>query len=286
MATAARTIVSASLVLLAARATSAHRADWLHGCGWGIFTHYLPLNRDSPVANASDWNAIVDSFNATHLAEQLASVGACYYFITIGQDSGWYLGPNKVYDDFAGHDPPHTSRRDLISDIADALKPKGIRLGVYLPFEAPMEDSVVTKKLDFRYLPHVSQDLLGGRFPLGRTIANGSRGQWCADQLAHLSAQPNFCDPGQRSLLCREPSRYGLDDTKGAIFGHGQPHGFGSDRLVKFQTEWNKIIAGWSMLYGDKVSGWWFDGCASLPIPITLPAASSYPLPPIPDQLT
>ena len=26
-------------------------------------------------------------------------------------------------------------------------------------------------------------------------------------------------------------------------------------------SEWNKIIAGWSRLYGAKVSGWWFDGC-------------------------
>lgn len=144
------------------------------------------------------------------------------------------LGPNQAYDDFAGHDPPHTSRRNLISDIADALKPKNIRLGVYLPYEAPMEDHNVSEKLEFRYLPHVSQDLLGGRFPLGRTIANGSRAPW-------------------------EPERYGLDDTEGAIFGHGQPYGFGTDRLVKFQTEWNKIIAGWSRLYGDKVSAWWFD---------------------------
>ena len=53
--------------------------------GWGVFTHYLPLNRDAPVTDAAAWNAIVDSFNATHLAEQLADVGACYYFITIGQ---------------------------------------------------------------------------------------------------------------------------------------------------------------------------------------------------------
>ena len=33
---------------------------------------------------------------------------------------------------------------------------------------------------------------------------------------------------------------------------------FGTNRLVHFQTEWNKIIAGWSLLYGSKVSGWWY----------------------------
>ena len=91
------------LLLLAAAcaaqalSAAAHRADWLHECGWGVFTHYLPLNRDPPTlgspawnkTGAAAWNAVVDSFNATHLAEQLSSVGACYYFITIGQDSGW-----------------------------------------------------------------------------------------------------------------------------------------------------------------------------------------------------
>ena len=168
--------LSAALLLLARPApAAAHRADWLHECGWGVFTHYLPLNRDRPTTDAAAWNAIVDSFNATHLAEQLEEVGACYYFITIGQcgalrplaagvdppadplrlplplglrrcsvclpdrrarrrDSGWYLGPNKAYDDFAGHSPPHTSRRDLISDLHAALAPRNIRLGVYLPY--------------------------------------------------------------------------------------------------------------------------------------------------------
>ena len=66
-----------------------------------MFTHFSPLNRDAPTTDAAAWNRIVDSFNASHLAEQLSSAGACYYFITIGQDSGWYLGPNKAYDDFA-----------------------------------------------------------------------------------------------------------------------------------------------------------------------------------------
>jgi hypothetical protein len=176
----------------------AHRADWLHECGWGVFTHYLPLNRDAPVTDAAAWNAIVDSFNATHLAEQLVDVGACYYFITIGQDSGWYLGPNKAYDAFAGHDPPRTSRRDLVGDIHAALAPKGIRLGIYLPYEAPMDDANVTAKLGFRYLPEVSQDLLGGRFPLGRTLRNGSRAPWGRAQ-------------------------YGLDDSVGSVLGHGRP---------------------------------------------------------------
>ena len=77
--------------------------------------------------------------------------------------------------------------------------------------EAPMDDKNVSDKLSFRYLPQVSQDLLGGRFPLGRTMRNGSREPWGAAQ-------------------------YGLDDSVGSVLGHGRPYGFGTDRLVKFQT--------------------------------------------------
>eukprot|EP01045_Picozoa_sp_COSAG04_P018657 COSAG04_NODE_1742_length_5722_cov_23.916593_3_plen_120_part_00 len=74
-----------------------------------------------------------------------------------------------------------------------------------------MDDKNVSDKLSFRYLPQVSQDLLGGRFPLGRTMRNGSREPWGAAQ-------------------------YGLDDSVGSVLGHGRPYGFGTDRLVKFQT--------------------------------------------------
>ena len=74
-----------------------------------------------------------------------------------------------------------------------------------------MDDKNVSDKLAFRYLPQVSQDLLGGRFPLGRTMRNGSREPWGAAQ-------------------------YGLDDSVGSVLGHGRPYGFGTDRLVKFQT--------------------------------------------------
>ena len=148
-------------------------------------------------------------------------MGACYYFITIGQGSGWYLGPNPVYDAFAGHDPPHTSRRDLIGDIHAALAPHKIRLGVYLPYEPPWEDVNVSARMQYRetgQLPQVSQDLLGGRFPLGQTLKNGSRGPWV-------------------------PEQYGLDDSVGAVFGHGKPYGFGTDRLVEFQTVSERILS-------------------------------------------
>ena len=52
----------------------------------------------------------------------------------------------------------------------------------------------------------------------------------------------------ENEVFCRGAAQYGLDDSIGSVLGHGSPYGFGTDRLVKFQTEWNKIIAGWSVL--------------------------------------
>ena len=50
-------------------------------------------------------------------AGQLASAGARYYQISIGQNSGYYLSPNAAYDRLTGHLAGKCSRRDLIADL-------------------------------------------------------------------------------------------------------------------------------------------------------------------------
>jgi hypothetical protein len=45
----------------------------------------------------------------------------------------------------------------------------------------------------------------------------------------------------------------------------GWPHAWGTKltgkRLAAFQVKWEAIIREWSLRWGDKVCGWWFDGC-------------------------
>jgi hypothetical protein len=129
-------------------ATNANRAAWLREAGWGVFTHYLSdiaLQGKEPSVEA--WNEVVDSFDVLGLAEQLASVGAKYYVITLGQNSGYYIAPNAAYDKYVGISPSKCARRDLVADLAEALAPKGIRLMVYLPAGAPDRDPVAMEKL-------------------------------------------------------------------------------------------------------------------------------------------
>jgi len=35
----------------------------------------------------------------------------------------------------------------------------------------------------------------------------------------------------------------------------------GPDPNVNFQRKWEKVIGEWSARWGDRISGWWFDGC-------------------------
>ena len=47
-------------------------------------------------------------------------------------------------------------------------------------------------------------------------------------------------------------------------FEGGWPHGHAvrtGKRLAEFQQKWEEIIRDWSLRWGDKLRGWWIDGC-------------------------
>jgi len=121
--------------------------DWFKDAGWGVFTHYLTSHETS----AEDWNRLVDGFDIDGLVAQLASTKTKYYFLTIGQNSGHYCGPNEAYDSYVGVQPSKCSRRDLVGDLADALSGQGIDLLVYLPCGAPCQDPIAMEKLEWEW---------------------------------------------------------------------------------------------------------------------------------------
>lgn len=123
-----------------------HVTDWFHDAKWGVFVHFLAQDDWS----ADEWNRRVDSFDVDAVARQLADVGAGYYFLTTGQNSGHYCVPNETYDSIVGIHPSKLSRRDLIADMADALHPFGIRLMVYHPAGAPDREPVAIERLKWK----------------------------------------------------------------------------------------------------------------------------------------
>lgn len=114
------------------------RADWLKDARLGVFMHVLP-------GNAGDL-ATLGSFDVDGLAAQLARAGARYLVLTLGQNSGYFNAPNGAYDRRTGYRPgERCSRRDLPLELQRALQPKGIRLLLYLPCQAPNQDARAQK---------------------------------------------------------------------------------------------------------------------------------------------
>ena len=114
---------------------------------YGVFCHYLGEKNQT----ADDWNRQVDSFDVEGLAKQLQSVGASYFFITIGQGSGHYCAPNETYDRLTGITPSKCSRRDLVADLYEALNPPGIDLLVYAPSDGSFADKQAREGLGLKY---------------------------------------------------------------------------------------------------------------------------------------
>ena len=180
---------AAALVLLPLVLCAQPRAAWMQEARWGVMTHYLAdwqARAHHLEMSPEQWNRMVDGFDAEGLAKQLQTVGAKYYQISIGQNSGYYLSPNAAYDRITGIQPGKCSRRDLVADLADAMQKRGIRLMVYLPSGAPGGDKAADAALQWQNGPH--------------------------------------------------PNR-------------------------EFQGKWEQVIREWSLRWGRKVSGWWFDGC-------------------------
>ena len=96
-----------------------HRASWMKDGRWGVMNHYLAdwkAQENHLEMNVEEWNKLVDHFDVAALADQLATVGASWYQISLGQNSGFYLAPNDTYDRIVGQ-PGHCSRRDLVADL-------------------------------------------------------------------------------------------------------------------------------------------------------------------------
>ncbi len=130
------------------------RADttWFRKAGWGVFHHFLASPASSAEAGTSveEWNRRVDAFDVERLAGQLAEVGAGYYCITLGQNSGHYCVPNATYDALVGHAPSKLSRRDLVMDLSEALSRRDIHLMLYTTGGAPENDHQAVARLEWR----------------------------------------------------------------------------------------------------------------------------------------
>jgi hypothetical protein len=109
------------------------RAAWMAG-KWGMMVHWIaPGPGAEKGTRITDLNQAVDHFDVPAFIEQFRHIGADYLIFTVGQNTSYYASPNAVMDKYAG--PGHCSKRDLVLELATALKTIGKKFIAYLPAE-------------------------------------------------------------------------------------------------------------------------------------------------------
>ncbi|NJM06618.1 discoidin domain-containing protein [Candidatus Gracilibacteria bacterium] len=80
------------------QAATSRPVDWFRDARWGVMMHYLAdeaSDTSAPTISVADWNTRVNNFDVNGLADQLQTVGAKYFLITLGQNSGFFISPNR-----------------------------------------------------------------------------------------------------------------------------------------------------------------------------------------------
>ena len=83
-------------------APNSRDTDWFREARYGVFMHFLP-------GDASGLARVRD-FDVESLSRQLEMLGAKYFVITLGQNSGFFNSPNATYDRCTGYAPGNAAR--------------------------------------------------------------------------------------------------------------------------------------------------------------------------------
>lgn len=120
---------------------------------YGVFFHYLNgLQNGKESLNSfgkeTSWDDCVNEFDVELFADQIALTGAGYVFFTMMQQSRFLCAPNSTFDEMTGYQPGEAcSKRDLIAEIADALRKRGIDLYLYWTGDGPSKDPRASEAL-------------------------------------------------------------------------------------------------------------------------------------------
>lgn len=100
---------------------------WFRDARYGVFFQWgewgYPQSGDK-----KPWPQQINDFDVNAFADQMAKMGAGYVIWSATWWSYYFPAPIKAVDDIL---PGHTSQRDLIGELADALNKKGIKLMLY-----------------------------------------------------------------------------------------------------------------------------------------------------------
>ncbi len=104
--------------------------NWYEKSRYGLFVHYVPGLSIYPAGGSTtDINIIANYFNAKQLAVDAQAFGMEYVIITAFHAKMRPIYPSAVTEKWR---PGNSSNRDCIRDLINELKPKGIKLMLYV----------------------------------------------------------------------------------------------------------------------------------------------------------
>ena len=113
------------------------RAAWMSG-KYGLMVHWLFPKYGGE--NSENINKLTNAFDLDAFMRDFDATGAQWLIFTIGQNSGAYASPNAALQKYCG--AGHSSERDLVLEIAKAIKKRGKKFIAYLPCEVRANKSL------------------------------------------------------------------------------------------------------------------------------------------------
>lgn len=110
---------------------------------FGVMVHYIIAPQGTSDADRKkEFDRIVNGFDLGTFLKQFDSTGADWLFFTIGQNTGYYCSSNGFLDREL---PGHTSKRDLVMEIAQSIKARGKHFIAYLPAEIMQQSDSIKR---------------------------------------------------------------------------------------------------------------------------------------------
>ena len=153
----------ASKSIIQADVDAAHRArantDWFVKEGYGLMFHWTSqsVGRDGFI---KPFDLAVADFDLDAFVTMVESTGAGYVLFTVGHAEPYCPAPLTSWEKYH---PGHTTRRDLIAEMSDALRVEGIKLMCYFPTHVVAKRGQVDGKT-FEMINHDVMTEFGQRY--------------------------------------------------------------------------------------------------------------------------
>ena len=109
-----------------------------YGLNVAFFPEIYPQFKGKDLSDGT-WNKMVNDFDVKGLVSDVLKTGSKYLIFSVGQTSGYYTSPSSVFTTTTNTKiGEFVPKRDLVKDIAVALKKYNIPLLVYVGVEGPI----------------------------------------------------------------------------------------------------------------------------------------------------